>query len=113
MATHLQPPRTPRDLRAAVTAVQAAYDRLMAAPHPDPGLLLDLQHHTRELNALADQARGEAAHGRSDRIHCRCAGADRAAAVDHPARRLTHGVPMPRHADRAVVLRGGPLAADN
>ncbi|MFF2044204.1 hypothetical protein ACFVVX_27660 [Kitasatospora sp. NPDC058170] len=79
MAAHPDPQTAPRDLHAALVAVQEAYDRLMAAPHPDPGLLLDLQHRTRELDAAAARHRTGAPHRRSERIQCRCAGATRGA----------------------------------
>jgi len=79
MATQHHSPRAPEDLRSAVAAVQAAYDRLMAAPQPDPQLVLDLRRLTRQLDSVTEQTRRLAPHGRSERIQCRCAGAARGA----------------------------------
>ncbi len=79
MATHFHPQTAQRDLDTALAAVQAAYDRLMASPRPDPGLLLDLRRRTRELDAAAASRRQEAPHGRAERIHCRCTSATRGA----------------------------------
>ncbi|MEV4613556.1 hypothetical protein AB0K43_13280 [Kitasatospora sp. NPDC049258] len=79
MATHDGVQRIPEDLHGAMAEVQAAYDRLMAAEHPDPQLLLDLQRRNVELHAAAERARVAEPHGRAERIHSRCEGATRGA----------------------------------
>lgn len=80
MATPLRRPQTAvRELGMALAAVEAAYDRLMTAPRPDPHLLLDLQHRARELTDAAVHAPEEAPYGRSQQVRRRCAGADRGA----------------------------------
>ena len=80
MATLLRRPQTAeRDLGAALAAVEAAYDRLMAAPQADLALLADFQRRTRELNAAADRRQGDPPHGCSRKIRRRCAGAARGA----------------------------------
>jgi len=79
MATRHHPLKAPEDLRSAAAAVQAAYDRLLAAPQPDPQLLLDLERLTRQLDAGTLRNRGLTPHGRSQRIRYRCAGAARGA----------------------------------
>ncbi|MEY9964208.1 hypothetical protein ABIA33_002250 [Streptacidiphilus sp. MAP12-16] len=53
MAELLRPPTADQDLRTALTAVEAAYDRRMAAPRPDPHLLLELRSRARELTDAA------------------------------------------------------------
>ncbi|WP_371494859.1 hypothetical protein OG871_06370 [Kitasatospora sp. NBC_00374] len=66
---------SPEDLRGALAEVQAAYDRLMAAEHPDPEQLADLRRRSRELHAEAEEEQLDEPHGRAERIHCRCSGA--------------------------------------
>ena len=80
MATVLRRPQpAERDLGTALAAVEAAYERLMAAPRADLALLFDFQRRTRELNAAADRTQGDLPHGCSRKVRRRCAGAARGA----------------------------------
>ena len=79
MAELLRPQTAERDLRTALAAVEAAYERLMAAPRPEPHLLLDLRSRARELTDAAVKPLNGVPHGRPARIRHRCAGADRGA----------------------------------
>ena len=76
MATLVHAPTAQSDLRTALAAVQAAYERLASTPRPDPDLLLDLQRRTRELDTAAHTGNSVAHTRRTER---RCAGADRGA----------------------------------
>ena len=78
MATLVHAPTAPSDLRTALAAVQAAYERLASTPRPDPDLLLDLQRRTRALDTAAHTG-AQVAHARTRRTERRCAGADRGA----------------------------------
>ncbi|MCM2416707.1 hypothetical protein [Streptomyces sp. RKAG293] len=69
---------TTPDLRTALAAVQAAYERLTATPRPDPRVLLDLERRTRELDTVAHRS-AQAAHRHSSRTERRCAVANRGA----------------------------------
>ncbi|MFJ1709081.1 hypothetical protein [Kitasatospora sp. NPDC088346] len=78
MATLPRRPQTAQhDLSTALAAVEAAYERLMTVPRPDPDSMLDLQSRARELTDAALQLSEEAPHARHARIRRRCAGADR------------------------------------
>ncbi|MCX4750387.1 hypothetical protein OG455_33585 [Kitasatospora sp. NBC_01287] len=79
MATLLpHPQRTPPHLAPALAALAAAYDRLRAAPDPDPALLLDLKYRARELTeAAAGSPPEDPSHGPTRHLRRRCTGAER------------------------------------
>ena len=76
MTTLVNAPAAQSDLRTALAAVQAAYERLASALQPDPDLLLDLQRRTRELDTAA-HTETQAVRARTRRTERRCAGAER------------------------------------
>ncbi|MDI2124995.1 hypothetical protein [Yinghuangia seranimata] len=67
------------ELQGALEAVETAYSRVSAVPHPDQRLLHELQRYARELGAAADRSLPEGRHAGSRHVRRRCVAAHRGA----------------------------------